>query len=400
MIVLGRLSLTLALVFAVASVVFLFMGMRWNRKDLQRNGYYAVYGFFLTTVIATAVLLQAFLKGDFSFGYVAENSDASLSVFYRIAGFWAGQSGSFLLWLLLLADRRHHHRRHRPQPARAAHGRRGRGARHHLRRLRRAHDLRRRLQPVRQGRSRRRAVRPQPAAPAPGHGAAPADAVHRLRRPRGAVRLRRLDAAARPRRQALGAALAEVGRVRLALPLAGHRPRRLVGLRRAQLRRLLGLGRGGEHVARPLAHGDGAAPLVHALQGARPLQALGAGARRRDVLLHHPRHVDDAHRPHQLGARVRTEPRAHLDPLDLPGRDRRRQRRAHHLALARVREPRRGRERALARLPLLRHQPAADAVRRRHRLRDGRRAAAHGRARWGRAPTTPSPVRWAWSSSP
>jgi cytochrome c-type biogenesis protein CcmF len=103
MIVLGRLSLTLALVFAVASVVFLFMGMRWNRKDFQRNGYYAVYGFFLTTVIASAVLLQAFLKGDFSFGYVAENSDTSLSVFYRIAGFWAGQSGSFLLWLLLLA---------------------------------------------------------------------------------------------------------------------------------------------------------------------------------------------------------------------------------------------------------------------------------------------------------
>jgi cytochrome c-type biogenesis protein CcmF len=103
MIVLGRLSLTLALVFAVASVVFLFMGMRWNRKDFQRNGYYAVYAFFLTTVVASAVLLQAFLKGDFSFAYVAENSDASLSVFYRIAGFWAGQSGSFLLWLLLLA---------------------------------------------------------------------------------------------------------------------------------------------------------------------------------------------------------------------------------------------------------------------------------------------------------
>ena len=103
MIVLGRVALTLALVFSVASVVFLFMGVRWNRKDFQRNGYYAVYGFFLSTVIASAVLLQAFLKGDFSFGYVAENSDTTLSTFYRIAGFWAGQSGSFLLWLLLLA---------------------------------------------------------------------------------------------------------------------------------------------------------------------------------------------------------------------------------------------------------------------------------------------------------
>ena len=103
MITLGRVSLTLALVFSMASVLFLALGMRWDRKDLLRNGYYAVYGFFLTTIVAGAVLLQAFLKKDFGFAYVAENSDASLSTFYRIAGFWAGQQGSFLLWLLLIA---------------------------------------------------------------------------------------------------------------------------------------------------------------------------------------------------------------------------------------------------------------------------------------------------------
>jgi len=101
--VLGKLSLTLALVFSLASVLFLALGTRWDRKDLIRNGYYAVYAFFLTTVVSSAVLLQAFLKKDFSFGYVTENSDASLSTFYRIAGFWAGQQGSFLLWLLLIA---------------------------------------------------------------------------------------------------------------------------------------------------------------------------------------------------------------------------------------------------------------------------------------------------------
>ncbi len=103
MITLGRVSLTLALVFSMASVLFLALGMRWDRKDLLRNGYYAVYAFFLTTIVAGAVLLQAFLKKDFGFAYVAENSDASLSTFYRIAGFWAGQQGSFLLWLLLIA---------------------------------------------------------------------------------------------------------------------------------------------------------------------------------------------------------------------------------------------------------------------------------------------------------
>ena len=103
MLELGRYSLWAALAFSMASVLFIALGMRWDRKDLLRNGYYAVYAFFLTTIVAGAVLLQAFLKGDFSFGYVVENSDASLSIFYRIAGFWAGQQGSFLLWLLLIA---------------------------------------------------------------------------------------------------------------------------------------------------------------------------------------------------------------------------------------------------------------------------------------------------------
>ncbi|MFA4964241.1 MAG: cytochrome c-type biogenesis CcmF C-terminal domain-containing protein [Thermoleophilia bacterium] len=103
MIVLGRLSLTLALILALASIVFLALGMRGDRKDLLRNGYYAVYGFFLATVIASAVLLQAFLTGDFGFAYVAENSDSTLPAFYRVAGFWAGQQGSFLFWLLLVA---------------------------------------------------------------------------------------------------------------------------------------------------------------------------------------------------------------------------------------------------------------------------------------------------------
>ena len=100
---LGTYSLVATLIFALGAAWLLALGAWSERKDLIRYGYYAVYGFFLTTVIASAVLLQAFLKKDFSFGYVAENSDSTLSVFYRIAGFWAGQSGSFLLWLLLLA---------------------------------------------------------------------------------------------------------------------------------------------------------------------------------------------------------------------------------------------------------------------------------------------------------
>ncbi len=103
MLLLGRLALDLGLLMALAAAIFLAWGMKTGRRDFIRNGYYATYGFALAIVIASVVLLQAFLKADFGFAYVFDNSDASLSVFYRIAGFWAGQEGSFLLWLLMLA---------------------------------------------------------------------------------------------------------------------------------------------------------------------------------------------------------------------------------------------------------------------------------------------------------
>ena len=103
MLELGRYSLWAVLAFSTASVLFLALGVRRDRKDLLRSGYYAVCAFFLATIVAGAALLQAFLNKDFGFAYVAENSDASLSTVYRIAGFWAGQQGSFLLWLLLIA---------------------------------------------------------------------------------------------------------------------------------------------------------------------------------------------------------------------------------------------------------------------------------------------------------
>jgi cytochrome c-type biogenesis protein CcmF len=100
--VLGRLAVTLALVFSLASILFLALGVRRDNRDLIRNGYFAVYGMFLCIVIASAVLLQAFIAGNYTFRYVFENSQPSLGLFYRIAGFWAEQQGSFLLWLFFL----------------------------------------------------------------------------------------------------------------------------------------------------------------------------------------------------------------------------------------------------------------------------------------------------------
>ena len=103
MIVLGRVALFCALVFSLGAVTLIALGLRSRDRTLLRSGYLAVYGLFFAVVVASSVLLSAFVSRDFSFAYVAANSDAGLSTFYRIAGFWAGQQGSLLLWLLLLA---------------------------------------------------------------------------------------------------------------------------------------------------------------------------------------------------------------------------------------------------------------------------------------------------------
>jgi len=103
LIVLGRLALACCLAFSVGAVALLALGVRRRSADLVRSGYLAVYGLFFAVVVACAVLLEAFVGRDFGFAYVAQNSDSTLSLFYRVAGFWAGQQGSLLLWTALLA---------------------------------------------------------------------------------------------------------------------------------------------------------------------------------------------------------------------------------------------------------------------------------------------------------
>ena len=62
------------------------------------------YGYFTALVsLAGLLLFYYFISGDYSYRYVYEYSSRSLSFFYLISAFWAGQQGTYLLWLWLLA---------------------------------------------------------------------------------------------------------------------------------------------------------------------------------------------------------------------------------------------------------------------------------------------------------
>jgi cytochrome c-type biogenesis protein CcmF len=60
-------------------------------------------GVFSLVALASVILAWALARHDFSYLYVAEYTDRTLPLFYTLTAFWAGQSGSFLFWNLMIA---------------------------------------------------------------------------------------------------------------------------------------------------------------------------------------------------------------------------------------------------------------------------------------------------------
>jgi cytochrome c-type biogenesis protein CcmF len=97
---LGNLSLGLALVFALTSAILFLRSTRGDDRllNLGRKTYYA---FLFFSVAASTCLMYLFLDHQFGVEYVYDYSSSTEPFFYLVSGFWAGQEGSFLLWLFL-----------------------------------------------------------------------------------------------------------------------------------------------------------------------------------------------------------------------------------------------------------------------------------------------------------
>ncbi len=70
----------------------------------MRGAVTAVYVVAGLAVVASIVLVVALVTRDFSNHYVYDYTSRSLSLAYTVSAFWAGNAGSLLLWLLLMAD--------------------------------------------------------------------------------------------------------------------------------------------------------------------------------------------------------------------------------------------------------------------------------------------------------
>ena len=95
----GDLILALTLFFTLCALLAYLAG----------KGARAVWGQRLTfvagalAVVASGYLWWLIFQNRFDIAYVAGYSSAELSPMYKISAFWAGQQGSFLLWLLIHA---------------------------------------------------------------------------------------------------------------------------------------------------------------------------------------------------------------------------------------------------------------------------------------------------------
>jgi cytochrome c-type biogenesis protein CcmF len=99
---LGQIALLLALAAALLQGTLPLIGAARERADWMALARPAAQGQCALVALAFVCLASGFVRNDFSILYVAEHSNTSLPLAYRIAGVWGGHEGSLLLWLLML----------------------------------------------------------------------------------------------------------------------------------------------------------------------------------------------------------------------------------------------------------------------------------------------------------
>ncbi|WP_161881290.1 heme lyase CcmF/NrfE family subunit [Deinococcus alpinitundrae] len=100
---LGQIGMLLALAFTLAGLWLAVLGgLRGDPRPTEaaRRSVWAVFAF---VSLATAALLSALLRDDFSVRYVAEHSMTTSPTWVKVTSLWGALEGSILLWTWLLS---------------------------------------------------------------------------------------------------------------------------------------------------------------------------------------------------------------------------------------------------------------------------------------------------------
>jgi cytochrome c-type biogenesis protein CcmF len=98
----GNILLTLALAASVFTIIMYYYTNKGYTNTLKfaRIGYHSTA---ILVIAASAMLLHAILTHSYQYKYVYNYSGSDLSTGLLMSTFWAGQEGSFMLWLLFTA---------------------------------------------------------------------------------------------------------------------------------------------------------------------------------------------------------------------------------------------------------------------------------------------------------
>jgi cytochrome c-type biogenesis protein CcmF len=99
---LGRAALIVCLGLSVYALAAGSLAAWEGRRRLAASAQNALIAAFAAAAVASAVLIAALVRHDFSFVYVADFTSERLPLGYTLSAFWGGQAGSLLLWLLVL----------------------------------------------------------------------------------------------------------------------------------------------------------------------------------------------------------------------------------------------------------------------------------------------------------
>jgi cytochrome c-type biogenesis protein CcmF len=114
----GSIVLLFAFLIAAYAAGSGLVGNAQHRRRLVTSSVYALYAFFALMMLASALMIYAFVTHDYTIKYVAHYSDVAMPLWYKITAYWGGLDGSLMFWVAVLSafaavSVRVNHERHR-----------------------------------------------------------------------------------------------------------------------------------------------------------------------------------------------------------------------------------------------------------------------------------------------
>ncbi len=100
---LGFYLLLAAFVMAAYAAAMSVAGARRRSNGLIESGVGAFYLVAAIMAAASAIIVHAFVVGDYTIKYVQRTSDSVQPLFYKLTAYWGGLDGSIMFWVFMLS---------------------------------------------------------------------------------------------------------------------------------------------------------------------------------------------------------------------------------------------------------------------------------------------------------